>query len=258
MNKEYNCPNVGCWKVFKWREQLKQHKAKYSFEGCEKVKKYENENGTLKCSTCLKVFSKQSDASQHSKSCTARTSKEHKAELACQVCKKKFMYKSLLNRHIKSHERANSSFSNRQLDNSISDELFTPSQVYVSSHSQLNENDQVVQGDSTYVDFSLSSLNITENTVEIFNETVEEVEETAKEVNETAKEVNETEQDENNVDKEPRLLPRTDNRKHYCQQYRERQRNVKSLEEVVNRLSSTQKQKVKQKFYKSSWSLEHL
>ena len=68
----------------------------------------------------------------------------------------------------------------------------------------------------------------------------------AKMVKKTKKKLNETEQDENNVDKEARLLPRTDNRKHYCQQCRERQRNVKSLEEVVNRLSSTQKQKVKQ------------
>ena len=65
------------------------------------------------------------------KSCSARTSKEHKAELLCQVCQKKFLYKSLLNRHIKIHERANSSFSNRQFDNSISDELFILSQVYV-------------------------------------------------------------------------------------------------------------------------------
>ena len=76
------------------------------------------------------------------------------------------------------------------------------------SHSQLNENNQVLPGDDTYADFSSSSLNITENAVEIFNETVEEVEE-------TAKEVNETDQDKNNVDKEAQLLPRTDNRKHY-------------------------------------------
>ena len=113
MNKEYNCPNVGCRKAFKWREQLKQHKAKYSFEACKKLKKYENENGTLKCLTCLKVFSKQSNASRHSKSCSARTSKNHNVELVCQVFKNKFLYKSFLNRHIKSHERANSSFSNR-------------------------------------------------------------------------------------------------------------------------------------------------
>ena len=129
MNKECNCPNVGCRKVFKWREQLNWHKAKRSFEAYEKVKKYENENGTLKCLTCLKVFSKQSNASPYSKSCSARTSKKHKAELVCHVCKNKFLYKSLLNGHIKSHKRANSSFSNRHFDNSISDELFIPSQV---------------------------------------------------------------------------------------------------------------------------------
>ena len=51
MNKEYNCPDVGCRKVFKWREQLKRHKAKCSFEAFEKVKKYENENGKFKCLT---------------------------------------------------------------------------------------------------------------------------------------------------------------------------------------------------------------
>ena len=51
---------------------------------------------------------------------------------------------------------------------------------YLSSYSQLNENDQVVLGDDTYADFSLSYFNITENKVEIFIETVEEVEETAK------------------------------------------------------------------------------
>ena len=43
----------------------------------------------------------------------------------------------------------------------------------------------------------------------------------AKEVNETIEEVKETDQDKNNVDKEALLLPRTDNRKHYSQQYRE-------------------------------------
>ena len=59
MNKEYNCPNVGCRKVFKWREQLKQHKLKCSFEASEKVKKYEKENGAFKCLTCFKAFSKQ-------------------------------------------------------------------------------------------------------------------------------------------------------------------------------------------------------
>ena len=110
----------------------------------------------------------------------------------------------------------------------ISDGLFVPSQVYISSHSQLNENDQVVPSDVTYADFGLSSLNIIENTVEIFNETVETVEETEKEVSETAGEVNETDQDKNNnVDKEAQLLPRTDNRKYYYQQYRERQRKKK-------------------------------
>ena len=113
MNKEHNCPNAGCRKLFRWRVQLKQHKAKCSFEACEKVKKYENENGTFKCSTCLNVFSKQPYASQHSKSRSARTSKRHKAELVCQVFKKKSLYKGLLNRHIESHEKANSSFSNR-------------------------------------------------------------------------------------------------------------------------------------------------
>ena len=132
------------------------------------MKKYENENGTFKCLICLKVFSKQS-----------------KAELVCQVCKKKFPYKSLLNRHVKSHEWANRSFSNRMFDNSISDELFIPSQLYVSSYSQLNEDEQVAPGDDTYADFGLSSVHITENTVEIFGETAEKVEETAM-VNETA------------------------------------------------------------------------
>ena len=219
------------------------------------MKKYENENGTFKCLTCLKVFSKQSNASQHSKSCSARTSKKHEAELICQAWKKKLLYKSLLNRHIKSHERANSSFSSRQFDNSIPDELFIPSQVYVFSHSQLNQNDQVGPGDNTYTDFSLSSLNITENTAEIFNETVEEVKETTKEVNETAEEINETDQDENNVEKEAQILLRTDNRKHYYQEYRERQRNVKSLE-MVNKLASPQKQKVKQSFFKTARSFE--
>ena len=61
------------------------------------------------------------------------------------------------------------------------------------------------------------------------------------EVYETAEEVNEADQDENNVDKEAQLLPRTDSRKHYYQQYTEKQSNLKSLEEVVNKLSSSQK-----------------
>ena len=80
--------------------------------------------------------------------------------------------------------------------------------------------------------------------------------ETAKEDNETAEGVNETDQDENNVDKEAQLLPRTDNRKHYYQQYRERQMNVKSLEEVVNKLISPQKQKGEQSFFKTSRSFQ--
>ena len=133
MNKGYNCPNVGCRKVFKWREQLKQHKARCRFKACEKVRKNENENGTFKCLTCLKVFWKQSNASWYSKSFSARTSKKHKPELLSQVCKTKFWCKSFLKRHIKSNERANSNFSNRQFDNSISDELFIPWQVYVSA-----------------------------------------------------------------------------------------------------------------------------
>ena len=219
------------------------------------MKKHEKENGSFKCLTCSKVFSKQTNASQHSKSCSTRTSKKHKVELVCKVCKKNFQYKSLLNRHIKSHERPDSSFANRQFDNSISDELFIPSQVYVSSHSQLNENDQVIPDDDTCADFSLSSLNITENTVEICNETVEEVEETTIEVNEIA-EVNETIQDKNKVDKEVQEASKTDDRKHYYQQYRERHRNIKSLEEVVNKLSSPQKQKVKQSLFKTSRSFE--
>ena len=95
----------------------------------------------------------------------------------------------------------------------------------------------MVLGDDTYADFSLSCFNITENKVEIFIETVEEMEETAKEVNEAAEEVNETDQVEKNVDKE-------------------RQWNVKSLEEVVNKISSPQKQKVKQSFSKISRSFE--
>ena len=77
-------------------------------------------------------------------------------------------------------------------------------------------------------------------------------------VSETAEEVNETNQEKNNADKEAQLLQRTDNRKHYYQQYRERQRNVKSLEEVVHKLSLPQKkkEKVKQSFFKTSRSSE--
>ena len=80
--------------------------------------------------------------------------------------------------------------------------------------------------------------------------------ETTKEVNETAAKVNDIDQDDNTVDDEAQLLPRTDNRKHYYQQYRKRQRNIKSLEEVINKLSSPQKQKVQQSFFKTSRSFE--
>ena len=64
MNKEYNCPNVVCRNFLRWRNGIKQSVA---FEVCESVKKYENENGTFKYLTCLKVFLKQSNASWHSK-----------------------------------------------------------------------------------------------------------------------------------------------------------------------------------------------
>ena len=75
-------------------EQLKRHKAKGSFEASENVKKSKNENGTFTCLTCLKVFSKQSNASRHSKSCSARFSKKYKAELVCLVSFKQTHKKS--------------------------------------------------------------------------------------------------------------------------------------------------------------------
>ena len=52
-----------------------------------------------------------------------------KLSLYVRFAKRSFFTKVF--RHIEIHERANNSFSNRQFDNSISDELFILSQVYV-------------------------------------------------------------------------------------------------------------------------------
>ena len=84
----------------------------------------------------------------------------------------------------------------------FSDKLFIPSQVYVLCQCQ-------------------SSLNITENAIEGFNETAEEVNETVEVFN------------EKRVDEVIQQSSKTDNRNHSYQQYRERQRNIKSLKGIV-------------------------
>ena len=88
-------------------EQLKQHKAKGSFEASENVKKSKNKWN-------IQIFNMLEGIFQTSIKLYA-------------------LY--LLNRHITSRGRANSSFSNRQFDNNISDGLFILSKVYASSYS---------------------------------------------------------------------------------------------------------------------------
>ena len=90
-------------------EQLKRHKAKGSFEASENVKKSKNKWNIQMFNMLERIFQTSIKLSLYA------------------------LY--LLNRHIKSRERANSSFSKRQFDNNISDGLFILSKVYASSYS---------------------------------------------------------------------------------------------------------------------------
>ena len=205
--------NIGCWQSFKWRQLLKRHKAKCSYPAIKNKEKYIcKEDGSFQCANCKKTFSKRSNTSCHIKTCKGDKIKNcHSFD----VCQKSFAYKSILERHLKTHKDHSAQKKSQSVLNPTdthADDDFVPSLVFP------NRN-------------LIETVNTNESNIDdIFYE-------------------------EHNVVGQTEIRPQIDsqsepNQTIYFKQYCEQQRKVNNLETIISNLTSAQKRVVVDQFSK--------
>ena len=54
--RKCKCENIGCNRVFRWREELRRHKRESNRPKFQKIVKYKAENGMFRCLNCQQKF----------------------------------------------------------------------------------------------------------------------------------------------------------------------------------------------------------